>query len=78
MENIYDNGTHMLGEVKRIKEYNDKLYRDKAIEEEQWVELVKELVWYKDTDIVSIDYDNGMGMTVEYWEQKDILKVESD
>lgn len=74
MENIYDNGTHMLGEVKRIKEYNDKLYRDKAIEEEQWLELVKELVWYKDTDIVSIDYDNGMGMTVEYWEQKDILK----
>ena len=77
MNNIYDNGTHMLGEVKRIKEYNDKLYKDKAIEEEQWLELVKELVWYKDTDIVSIDYDNGMGMTVEYWEQKDILK-ESD
>lgn len=77
MNNIYDNGTHMLGEVKRIKEYNDKLYKDKAIDEEQWLELVKELVWYKDTDIVSIDYDNGMGMTVEYWEQKDILK-ESD
>lgn len=77
MDNIYDNGTHMLGEVKRIKEYNDKLYRDKAIEEEQWVELVKELVWYKDTDIVSIDYDNGMGMTVEYWEESNILK-ESD
>jgi len=78
MNNIYDNGTHMLGEVKRIKEYNDRLYKDKAIEEEQWLELVKELVWYNDTDIVSIDYDNGMGMTVEYWEQKDILEVESD
>lgn len=78
MNNIYDNGTHMLGEVKRIKEYNDRLYKDKAIEEEQWLELVKELVWYKDTDIVSIDYDNGMGMTVEYWEQKDILEMESD
>ena len=78
MNNIYDNGTHMLGEVKRIKEYNDRLYKDKAIEEEQWLELVKELVWYKDTDIVSIDYDNGMGMTVEYWEQKDILEVKSD
>lgn len=74
MENIYDNGTHMLGEVKRIKEYNDRLYKDKAIEEEQWLELVKELVWYKDTDIVSIDYDNGMGMTVEYWEESNILK----
>lgn len=78
MENIYDNGTHMLGQVKKIKDYNDKLYKDKAIEEEQWLELVKELVWYKDTDIVSIDYDNGMGMTVEYWEQKDILELESD
>jgi hypothetical protein len=77
MENIYDNGTHMLGEVKRIKEYNDRLYKEKSIDEEQWLELVKELVWYNDTDIVSIDYDNGMGMTVEYWEKENILK-ESD
>ena len=76
MENIYDNGGHMLGQVKRIKEYNDKLYKDKAIEEEQWVELAKELVWYNDTDIVSIDYDNGMGMLIESWEQKDILEME--
>lgn len=77
MNKIYDNGTHMLGQVKAIKDYNDKLYKDKAIEEEQWLELVKELVWYNDTDIVSIDYDNGMGMSIECWEEKDFLK-ESD
>jgi len=74
MNNIYDNGTRMLGQVGKIKQYNDKLYREKAIEEEQWLELVKELVWYKDTDIVSINYDNGMGMVIENWEQKDIIK----
>ncbi len=75
MNNIYDNGTHMLGKVKMIKEYNDRLYKDKTIEEEQWLELVKELVWFNDNDIVSIDYDNGMGMLIEKWEERDILEV---
>lgn len=76
MDKIYDNGNKMLGQVKRIKEYNDKLFREKAIEEEQWIELAKELVWYKDTDIVSIDYDNGMGILIEKWDINDVLEVD--
>lgn len=79
MNNIYDNGTRMLGQVKQLKEYNDKLYRNKMIEEEQWIELAKELVLFNDNDIVSIDYDNGMGISMEIWEERDILKnVEDD
>ena len=73
---IYDNGTRMLGQVRDIKEYNDKLLRNKVIEEEQWVELAKELVWFNDTDIVSINYDNGMGISIECWEEHDIVDTE--
>lgn len=78
MKDIYDNGTHMLGRVRELKEYNDNLYRKKMIEEEQWIELAKELVLCNDTDIVSIDYDNGMGIVMEIWEDKDILKNMED
>lgn len=74
MNNIYDNGGHMLGQVKKIKEYNDKMYRLSMIEEEQWVELAKELVLFNDTDIVSIDYDNGMGILIEKWKERDIIE----
>lgn len=69
MKDIYDNGTRMLGQVKQLKEYNDNLYRNKMIEEEQWIELAKELVVCNDSDIVSIDYDNGMGISMEIWEE---------
>lgn len=74
MNNIYDNGTHMIGEVKRIKEYNDNLYKKETINEETWLELVKELVWFNDTDIVSINYDNGMGIIIEKWEENGLVK----
>ena len=74
MNKIYDNGTHMLGQVSEIKKYNDILYKKDTINEESWLELVKELVWFNDNDIVSINYDNGMGMTIECWKEKDYLK----
>lgn len=76
MERIYDNGTCLLGQVKKIKEYNDKLYKENNIDEEEWIYLLKELVWYEDSDIVSINYDNGMGMTLEVWKEKDIIEEE--
>lgn len=76
MNGIYDNGTHMLGQVNKIKAYNDKLYKEKTIEEEQWLELVKELVWFDNYDIVSINYDNGMGISIEKWEDSDRLEIE--
>ncbi len=78
MDKIYDNGTYMLGQVSKIKAYNDKLYRDKCIDKEQWIELAEELVWYNDTDIVSINYDNGMGITIEKWDVRDVLEVNDE
>lgn len=74
MNTIYDNGDKLLGQVKRIKEYNDRLFRNNEIDEDTWVELAKELVFYDDTDIVSIDFGNGMGLIIEKWDIKDILE----
>ena len=77
MEYIYDNGTYMLGQVRKIKEYNDNMFKTKQIEEEQWIELAKELVWFDDSDIVSIDYDGCMGgISIEGWKENDIINNE--
>ena len=74
MNTIYDNGDKLLGQVKKIKDYNDRLFRNNEIDEDTWVELAKELVFYDDTDIVSIDFGNGMGLIIEKWDIKDILE----
>ena len=74
MKEIYDNGNRMLGQTSEIRKYNDKMFREDMIVEEQWLELAKELVFFNDTDILAIDYDNGMGILIEKWEERDILR----
>lgn len=74
MKEIYDNGNRMLGQASEIRKYNDKMFREDMIVEEQWLELAKELVFFNDTDILAIDYDNGMGILIEKWEERDILR----
>lgn len=74
MKDIYSNGSKMLGQVSEIKKYNDKLYRNNEIEEDVWCDLAKELVFFNDTDIVAIDYDNGMGISIEKWEERDKIE----
>ena len=78
MKNIYDNGALMLGNVqdlimeieREIKEDIDMLGAD--IEE-----LIKDLKELRDIDcemVVCINYDNGMGYSIDYWSSKDIVK----
>ncbi len=74
MKEIYDNGNKMLGQASEIRKYNDKLFRENNIDEDQWLELAKELVFFNDTDILSVDYDNGMGILIEKREERDILR----
>lgn len=78
MEKIYDNGCKMLGQVKKIKEYNDNLYRKGAIEKEQWLEFAEELVLYDENNIVVIDYDNSMGITIDEFDYRDVLEIEKE
>lgn len=67
MQNIYDNGRLCLGEVKRIIEYFNTIGADI----EEYEEILEELKKLNDDDIVAINYDNGMGYSIDWWTKKD-------
>ena len=69
MQNIYDNGRLCLGEVGKIRQ---QLINNA---EETWEieDILEELKEFEDNTIVAINYDNGMGYSIEYWTTKDII-----
>ena len=67
MQNIYDNGEICLGEVKRIIEY----FNTTGADIEEYEDLLKELKELNDDDIVAINYDNGMGYSIDWWTKDD-------
>ena len=69
MKNIYDNGRLCLGEVGKIKQ--DLINNA----EETWEieDILEELKEFEDNTIVAINYDSGMGYSIEYWTTKDII-----
>ena len=69
MKNIYDNGRLCLGEVGKIRQ---QLINNA---EETWEieDILEELKEFEDNTIVAINYDNGMGYSIEYWTTKDII-----
>ena len=73
MEKIYDNGELLLGEVKKIKEYTLKQYNNGIIDEEFKVDVLNDLKDFKDNTIVAINYDNGMGYSIDYWDDSDVI-----
>lgn len=71
MNKIYDNGTCLLGKVKQIKEMIGK----QTSEDEMLIEIYEELNnYFKDNDIVCINYDTGMGYSIDYWNEDSIVK----
>ena len=82
MNKIYDNGALLLGNIqdiimeteREIKENIDMFYIDME-------ELLKDLKELRNIDydmIVCVNYDNGMGYSIDYWTSKDIIRKESD
>ena len=69
MQNIYDNGRLCLGEVGKIRQQ----LIDNAEETWEIEDILKELKEFEDNTIVAINYDNGMGYSIEYWTTKDII-----
>ena len=67
MQNIYDNGSLCLGEVKRIIEYFNTIGADI----EEYEEILEELKKLNDDDIVAINYDHGMGYSIDWWTKND-------
>ena len=73
MNKIYDNGTMVLGNVKNMKVY---LLENFNLEDEDIYD--KELFEFLDTlsneTIVTINYDCGMGYSIDYWNEDSIVK----
>lgn len=69
MKNIYDNGRLCLGEVGKIRQQ----LIDNAEETWEIEDILEELKELEDNTIVAINYDNGMGYSIEYWTTKDII-----
>lgn len=69
MKEIYDNGRVCLGEVGKIRQQ----LIDNAEEIWEIEDILEELKEFEDNTIVAINYDNGMGYSIEYWTTKDII-----
>lgn len=75
MNKVYDNGEKLLGKKNDIEKYCLKLIiqgdEEIAKNAEDILEEIKE---YDDSDILCINYDCGMGLYTEKWEETDEVK----
>ena len=79
MNNIYDNGALMLGNIQDvIMEIEKEIKKDidMCINAEEILEELKELRNVDYDMIVMINYENPMGYTIDYWSSNDIIKKE--
>lgn len=64
MNNVYNNGYKILGAKEKIVNYINNIFKNSNLQDAMMVEdlkeLLEELKEYKNTDILLIDYDNGM------------------
>lgn len=79
MNKIYDNGTILLGTKKNIEKYAKKQVKHfKKVEDDYVVEtfetILKELEEFSNETIVAINYDCGMGYSIDYWNEDSVIK----
>lgn len=74
MNGLYDNGTILLGTKKDIVNqiYNNMLEEEN---DEEYMEILEDLKGFKEDTIVALNYDNGMGYSIDYWDSNDKLEV---
>ena len=72
MRNVYDNGTMVLGSVGRVKNY----LIDNAEETWEIEDIINDLEDLEKDTIVAINYDLGMGYSIEWWENSHIVNAE--
>lgn len=74
MNSLYDNGTILLGTKKDIVNqiYNNMLEEEN---DEEYMEILEDLKNFKEDTIVALNYDNGMGYSIDYWDSNDKLEV---
>ena len=82
MNKIYDNGALMLGNVQDlIMEIEKELKNGVDMFCADMEDILKDLKELRDIDyemVVCINYDNGMGYSIDYWSSKDIINNVSE
>lgn len=74
MNNLYDNGTMVLGR-------KDKVYKyliDNAEETWEIEDILHDIEDLEEDTIVAINYDLGMGYSIDYWDSKDRIEREEE
>ena len=77
MKQVYDNGEMVLGQVYYVKNYIARNISTSDMKEELY-EIIKDLEDLDETDIVCVNYDNGMGYTIDYWKKNDVVKEDEN
>ena len=75
MNRIYDNGAIMLGNVKMVREEIQKEIKENVdMFCADMEEILKDLEELSNETIVAINYDCGMGYSMDYWHEDDVIK----
>lgn len=73
MKNVYDNGEIILGSKKDLVKYLNNNLTTSDMEEEIY-EILEDLKDLENNTIVAINYDMGMGYSIDYWQENDKVK----
>ena len=64
---VYDNCEKIIGNVKNVKQYVENNCEDY----EEVKDMIEELKNFEENTMIVLDYNNGMGFTIDYWTEKD-------
>lgn len=70
MNKIYDNGEMVLGTIYDVKNYICRHCDDMS----EIKDIIHDLEDFDEDTIVAINYDNGMGYSIDYWTKQDIVE----
>jgi len=72
---VYDNGEKLLGTKRDIVAdiHNQMLTQEN---DEEFMEILKDLTSIADDSIVMINYDCAMGYTIDYWDKDDMREID--
>lgn len=77
MNKVYDNGTMVLGTKKDVEKYlKDNMFTSDM--EDEIFEILKDIQEEKEDTILAINYDLGMGYSIDYWTTEDIVMEKKD
>lgn len=75
MNSVYDNGEIMLGTKRNIvAQIHNYMLTDEN--DETYMELLEDMKDYKDDDILSVNYEYGMGPLIHCWTEEDRLEID--